>query len=257
MLLYTTVSLHYDQTMINLFRKIRHQLLTDNKFSKYLLYALGEIILVVIGILIAVQLNNANEKRKQRETIMGIYTIVAEDLQNDIRDINRIITRYDSLETIFVRVLEGSFTKQDYKTCDKCHRIIIGFPDLSLEQRGYKLLSNFNAIAIRDQDSLQMAIIQFYNKHLLEIEVDQGSRTMDLENNYMYWKNNHTWWSDFYLGKYTPAFIDYAVEDPDYKNRVATFYGDTYNVYLPELKAFKTEGNTIIDAIIKRNNSTN
>ena len=46
--------------MIKFFRRIRHQLLSENKFSKYLLYAIGEIVLVVAGILIAIQLNNLN-----------------------------------------------------------------------------------------------------------------------------------------------------------------------------------------------------
>ncbi|MAZ73832.1 MAG: hypothetical protein CMC70_11880 [Flavobacteriaceae bacterium] len=50
--------------MIKFFRKIRQRMLTENKFSKYLLYAIGEIILVVIGILIALQVNNLNEERK-------------------------------------------------------------------------------------------------------------------------------------------------------------------------------------------------
>ena len=51
--------------MIKFFRKIRQQLLSENKFSKYLIYAIGEIILVVIGILIALQINNWNENRQQ------------------------------------------------------------------------------------------------------------------------------------------------------------------------------------------------
>lgn len=49
--------------MIKFFRKIRLNLLAGNKFTKYLLYALGEIILVVIGILIALAINNANQNR--------------------------------------------------------------------------------------------------------------------------------------------------------------------------------------------------
>ncbi len=53
--------------MIKFFRKIRQQLLSENKFSKYLLYAIGEIILVVIGILIALQINNWNEERKLKQ----------------------------------------------------------------------------------------------------------------------------------------------------------------------------------------------
>ena len=46
------------------FRKVRQNLLTENKFTKYLVYALGEIVLVVIGILIALGINNTNEQRK-------------------------------------------------------------------------------------------------------------------------------------------------------------------------------------------------
>jgi hypothetical protein len=46
--------------MIKLFRRIRQRLLSENKITKYLLYAIGEIMLVVIGILIALQINNAN-----------------------------------------------------------------------------------------------------------------------------------------------------------------------------------------------------
>ena len=59
--------------MIKFFRKIRQRLLFDNlaarrveKLSKYLLYAFGEIVLVVIGILMALQINNANEIRKEK-----------------------------------------------------------------------------------------------------------------------------------------------------------------------------------------------
>ena len=50
--------------MIKFFRKIRQNMIKENKVSKYLLYAIGEIILVVIGILIALSINNWNEQMK-------------------------------------------------------------------------------------------------------------------------------------------------------------------------------------------------
>ena len=53
--------------MIKFFRKSRQKLLSENKLSKYVLYAIGEIILVVIGILIALQINNWNEANKRRD----------------------------------------------------------------------------------------------------------------------------------------------------------------------------------------------
>lgn len=64
--------------MINFFRNIRRQLANENKFQKYFRYAFGEILLVVIGIIIALQLNNWNDNRKQEiqfnEIINKIYS---------------------------------------------------------------------------------------------------------------------------------------------------------------------------------------
>ncbi|XWN35850.1 MAG: DUF6090 family protein [Balneola sp.] len=54
--------------MLKFFRKIRQKLLSESKFSKYLLYALGEIVLVVIGILIALAINNSYNYNEQRKT---------------------------------------------------------------------------------------------------------------------------------------------------------------------------------------------
>lgn len=57
--------------MLKLFRKVRKQLIAEKKISNYLLYALGEIVLVVIGILIALAINNANEQsiKRQKEQV--------------------------------------------------------------------------------------------------------------------------------------------------------------------------------------------
>jgi sensor domain CHASE-containing protein len=79
--------------MIKIFRKIRQQLLTENKFSKYLIYAIGEIILVVIGIMIALSINNWNEGRKKKETLNNIYTTIKQDLETDLLNIDKIFTQ--------------------------------------------------------------------------------------------------------------------------------------------------------------------
>jgi sensor domain CHASE-containing protein len=66
--------------MIKIFRKVRQQLLAGNKFSQYMLYAIGEIILVVIGILIALQINNWNEDRIDRNIETRVLTNILADL---------------------------------------------------------------------------------------------------------------------------------------------------------------------------------
>ena len=71
-------------TMIKFFRKIRYDLMEKNKTGKYLKYAFGEIILVVIGILIALSINNWNEQRKQNAQIAKYAKSFVQDLEKDI-----------------------------------------------------------------------------------------------------------------------------------------------------------------------------
>ena len=57
-----------------------------NKPGKYFKYAIGEIILVVIGILIALQINNWNENRKEKEALNAIYSTVVSDIECDFQN---------------------------------------------------------------------------------------------------------------------------------------------------------------------------
>ena len=77
--------------MIKFFRKIRQNLLSEGKTGKYLKYAIGEIVLVVIGILIALQINNWNEKRKENSTIETYLKGIVVDLNNDTKRFDIII----------------------------------------------------------------------------------------------------------------------------------------------------------------------
>ena len=77
--------------MIKFFRKIRQNMIKENRASKYLLYALGEIILVVIGILIALQINNSNELRKQRHQELQYLKNIKSDVKLNIAHLDNYI----------------------------------------------------------------------------------------------------------------------------------------------------------------------
>ncbi len=69
--------------MFRFFRQIRQRLLTENRFTKYLLYAIGEIVLVVVGILLALQINTWNEARKAANLEQDYYCRLLEDIYLD------------------------------------------------------------------------------------------------------------------------------------------------------------------------------
>ena len=79
--------------MIKFFRKIRLNLLSEGKTGKYFKYAIGEIILVVIGILIALQINNWNETKKERNYEHYILTEIGNNLSADEIQIQEILTQ--------------------------------------------------------------------------------------------------------------------------------------------------------------------
>jgi len=74
--------------MINFFRKIRKQLADQNKPLKYLRYAFGEIVLVMIGILLALQVNNWNEVRKDQQELRNILQSILVDMKGDVKQMN-------------------------------------------------------------------------------------------------------------------------------------------------------------------------
>ncbi len=80
--------------MIKIFKKIRYDLMEKNKSGKYLKYAIGEIILVMIGILLALQVNNWNEKRKAKVNERALYSRMIMDLKMDENRINTSIDYY-------------------------------------------------------------------------------------------------------------------------------------------------------------------
>ena len=77
--------------MIHFFRKIRHGLLSENKFKKYLLYAIGEIFLVVVGILIALQINNWNDRRLEKKDEIRSYENIRQQVVDDKKELTAVM----------------------------------------------------------------------------------------------------------------------------------------------------------------------
>ena len=71
-------------------------MIKGNKVSLYILYAIGEIILVVIGILIALQINNKNEGRVQEKELNGLMKSISSAIRSDIRTSRRTASSKDS-----------------------------------------------------------------------------------------------------------------------------------------------------------------
>ena len=95
--------------MIKFFRQIRRSLLIENKTSKYFKYAMGEIALVVIGILIALSINNWNEQRKLKIIEIETYEILLSSLKKDSTELENILSIQNRSH-----IIQQQFINTDY-----------------------------------------------------------------------------------------------------------------------------------------------
>ena len=97
--------------MIKFFRKIRYDLMEKNKTGKYFKYAIGEILLVVIGILIALQVNNWNQERIQKKELDDLIESVSSNIASDVKSLKLFKTARESM----VKQMDStiSYYKQD------------------------------------------------------------------------------------------------------------------------------------------------
>jgi len=99
--------------MINFFRKKRKKLADENKTIKYARYAIGEIVLVVIGILIALQLNSWKEEIKAKEDLKASMNLMLDDLSQDIAFYNKEIERIETRVLLLSKFAQGNFSEVD------------------------------------------------------------------------------------------------------------------------------------------------
>jgi hypothetical protein len=151
--------------MIRLFRKIRHQLLSKNNYGIYVLYATGEIVLVMVGILLALQIDNWNEARKDRSTEERYMERLLHDLQNDT-------IYFESQISLSERTIShlDSFLLEMYKapkSPDDVERIMkhssFETDDLILKNSTFRELISTGSMNIFSDQNIKVAIMDYYH----------------------------------------------------------------------------------------------
>jgi len=161
--------------MIKFFRSIRQNLLNQGKTSKYLKYAIGEIVLVVIGILIALSINNWNEKRKsilrEKSKIQSIYL----DLKNDLKKLTLCKSMLSEQYHIGIEVLKALEQKESHTMDSVKIAKYLGW-DLSevlpvdRQENTWDGLKILGAETFLINDSLTKQLNAFYSSYDVQIE---------------------------------------------------------------------------------------
>ena len=219
--------------------------------SSYLRYAVSEVFLVVLGILIAVSINNWNEGRQQKKVLNNILFAVVDDLKSDTVEVSLIIERYKTIEPYFAQV-QDSLDREGLKECRICAGLITSFSKIAMEERGYTLLQNFVDASEEKQDTVVQHIVHFYKTYKDLISVIEEEIASNVNGILKHWRDNQPWYADFINGRLTEEYWDYVSENPEYKNRLAHHYLYVYKNYQPICKSFKEDSGELLEMIEAR-----
>ncbi|WP_397298983.1 DUF6090 family protein [Nonlabens ulvanivorans] len=208
--------------MIKFFRKIRKNLLSENKFSKYILYAIGEIVLVIIGILIALHINNKNEERKTENKIVSILKEVQHDLGLDIQKSDELIAYYKTKDSIINLIQANKLTYDDYKNENRnaLRYAIMNAFHMKIHENGYtNLTENVDNVPKKLKAVIEpLNEIYIYNKY----EIDKFDTRVDLITDRVMdgLAKNKEWYYRLDQPQLEDEMIDFFLNDPYYKNDV-------------------------------------
>lgn len=206
--------------MIKFFRKIRQQMLSENKFSKYLLYAIGEIVLVVIGILIAVSINNWNSNRKQQQEIQQLFRAFEQDLITNIEAGNETLEWGVWKDSIIRLVLGKEVTEETYQNIEFGALTMNYTTTVTIRDNLDKILEKEDQISSELQPLLHS--LKLYKGRIEECQQYEEVVTHQVAEHIKFFSDNMEWFAA-YLETGDKRGVEYFLTDPFYLNRVAIY----------------------------------
>ncbi len=208
-----------------------------------MLYAIGEIILVVIGILIALQINNWNEQRKNKNKVQSLFIEVLHDLENDIREIDVVFELTDTKDSIANLILNNNYKTEDDKIKGGVSSFFYFTAPFYQTNNGYSNLINSVDNIPKQYRDLVKNLRPLYSTTAKQVDErieSINSLIKEVENYYIL---NASWYSkDVHLSSekkiVTVEAIQHFESSTIYKNFVAQFQREMfeYIVYLNILR---------------------
>jgi hypothetical protein len=235
--------------MIKFFRHIRQRMIKENRISKYLLYAIGEIILVVIGILIALSLNNWNTEQKERALELKTLNELQASFLGDLEDLNFNLKSHEEGLFACQQLLVAFENEVPYS--DRLDSHFGQFYNVSvlvhstgayetLKSRGMDIISN---------DGLRRQVVRMYD--LIYNEILENQRNfdfVDLQENKHFMFEHMTDWKFFQSAK--PRDYDMISKDPVFRNRLE-YTVQSRSLMISRYENAKAECEKVIQALEK------
>jgi hypothetical protein len=213
----------------------------QNKTSKYFKYAIGEIVLVVIGILIALSINNWNENKKSNINFNKSLVNVFNDLDFDLESAQRVIAYYKNKDTLATNIVDGKYSVTEYREGRVPTNLITSHSAFNITDMGYRqLMQNADNIP-SEYDQLVADINHQYITKARLLESDYASLTKLIDGVRLRYSLSFPWYSQRDSISKEKRWQHFA-NDPIYKNEVQAYRSDACNNYALKVGWFYNDG---------------
>ena len=219
--------------MIKFFRKIRQRLLAENRFGKYLAYAIGEISLVIIGILIALWINNSNQVRIKQERIEATLEAIQNNIVQDTYFSNWLTNRYIRSHLLYTKIFDDQINfehlgeEEQDEIWDASFQVTVYY----IQASGYaQLMESLNEVPPEYSRLLtDLNLLYKIRARTLESMSEENRR---IKNSYIdYLKNNQHWQAvDDYRHEPSDAQVEFYRHNPVFKSHVASLHWSVMDI---------------------------
>lgn len=237
--------------MIKIFRKVRQRLLAENKFTKYFMYALGEIVLVVIGILIALQVNTyQGEKQNEKIEVDYLKGLVVE-LDQDIYDLKELDER-DSAQINAYSMMLKAFDDLELRNTRKFVSAVgtantfyaFGGNDIVFDD-----MQSSGRINVIQSDKLRLSILKYYKESRMVTKTQREASIPQLQG-----LSEAAFITNLDINSYVERFLFDSSEGVELDQIDLTFFNKSKNS--SEVKSFANRI-SMMKAVIKLNGGMN
>lgn len=241
--------------LMKLFNKIRFNMIEGKRLKNYLIYAIGEIILVIVGILFALGINNYNNERQLKETNVGLQKKVLAQLDKDLKVIADFQKDIDTTNQTYRKVLDRDYDKSKVNDNGVISTVLFEMNTLSLNQQLINLVDN----AKLDESYASKELIEIssmYKLYMNDIKGLEDIVVKKMTDNLTEIEQTQPWYAELMTDFVCKNdCINYLLKDEGHKSRLASLrfvyvngYGGVINSFYDDVLLSRAN----LDALINK-----
>lgn len=211
--------------MLKFFRRIRRKLLDNGNLKNYLVYAVGEIVLVVFGILIALQFNNWNQAHSDETKLVSLLRELAVDLASEVDESEWVLDSYFKKDSLIALNLTGKLEEEDIQAiCPECPRLLLlNYPRIPFNTIAYDQVKSMIDRIPKKYEYLIGQIKQLYEVDVKTVLDQQASIELRTGNFRQSLISSYPWFRQVAYSQLSSEAVDFFLNDPIYMNRLADY----------------------------------